>query len=102
MPSRPIVPPLDSQGFLLRRKKNTVTYREVIELRINDLIFILNAPNLAHSKAPDTPLLPRRLQMELPRVLMYLPHLDTFPELVIYLHTKNQAELFRKIIRSGT
>jgi len=29
---------------------------------------------------------------------MYVPHLDTFPELVIYLHTKNQAELFRKII----
>jgi hypothetical protein len=99
MPSRPIVPPLDSQCILLRRKKKTVTYPEVIrELPINDLIFILNAPNLAHSKAPDTPLLPRRLQMELPRVLMYLPHLDTFLELVIYLRTRNQAELFKKII----
>ena len=29
---------------------------------------------------------------------MYVPHLDTFPELVIYLHTKNQAAMFRKII----
>ncbi|KIJ98589.1 hypothetical protein K443DRAFT_680612 [Laccaria amethystina LaAM-08-1] len=77
MRSRPIVPLLDSQGILPRRKKNTVTYPEVIELPINDLIFILNAPNLAHSKAADTPLLPRRLQKELPRVLMYIPHLDT-------------------------
>ena len=98
MPSRPIVPPVDPQGILSRRKKNTVTYPEVIELPINDLLFILNVPNLAPSKTPDTPLLPRRLQKELPRVLMYVPHLDTFPELVIYLHTKNQAELFRKII----
>ena len=99
MPSRPIVPPVDPQGTLSRCKKNAVTYYpEVIELPINDLIFILNVPNLAPSKAADTPLLPRRLQKELPRVLMYVPHLDTFPELVIYLHTKNQAELFRKII----
>lgn len=97
-PSRPIVPPVDPQGTLSRRKKNAVTYPEVIELPINDLTFILNVPNLAPSKAPDTPLLPRRLHKELPRVLMYVPHLDTFPELVIYLHTKNQAELFRKII----
>ncbi|KIJ95345.1 hypothetical protein K443DRAFT_683078, partial [Laccaria amethystina LaAM-08-1] len=98
MPSRPIVPPVVPQGVLPRRKKNAVTYPEVIELQINDLIFILNVPNLAPSKAPDTPLLPRRLQMELPRVLMYLPHLDTFLELVIYLRTRNQAELFRRII----
>jgi len=98
MPSRPIVPPVDPKGTLSRCKKNAVTYPEVIELPINDLIFILNVPNLAPSKAPDTSLLPRRLHKELPRVLMYVPHLDTFPELVIYLHTKNQAELFRKII----
>ena len=49
MPSRPIVPPVDPQGTLPRRKKNAVTYPEVIELPINDLIFILR-DILAHQE----------------------------------------------------
>ncbi|KIJ91934.1 hypothetical protein K443DRAFT_685585 [Laccaria amethystina LaAM-08-1] len=73
MPSCSIIPPVDPQGILPRGKKNAITYPEVIELPINDLIFILN---------------------ELLQVLMYVPHLDTFPKLVICLHTKNQVGLF--------
>ena len=83
MPSRGIVSPVDPPRILSQRKKNTITYPEVIELPINDPIFILHVPNLAPSKAPDTPLLRRRLQKELRRVLMYVPPLDTLPELVI-------------------
>lgn len=80
---------------VLRRKKSTtIAFPKVVELPINDLLFILNVPNLS----PTIPALPRRLYKELPRVLMFVPHLETFPELVIYLHTKNQAELFRKLI----
>ncbi|KIJ90626.1 hypothetical protein K443DRAFT_686648, partial [Laccaria amethystina LaAM-08-1] len=94
MPSRPIVSPVDPQGISPRLQKNVITYPEVIELPVNDLIFILNVPNLAPSKAPDTPFLLRRLHKELLQVLMYVPHLDTFPKLVICLHTKNQAGLF--------
>ena len=67
MPSRPMVPPVDLQGILPQRKKETVTYPEVIELPINSLMSILNGPNLATSKAPNAPLL-HRLEKELPRV----------------------------------
>ncbi|KAF5384365.1 hypothetical protein D9615_003482 [Tricholomella constricta] len=76
----------------LRRKLSTLS--NVVELPVNDLLFVLNVPNLA----PAVPVLPPRLHKELPRVLMYVPHLETFPELVVYLHTQNQAELFRKLI----
>ena len=59
MPS-PMVPPVEPQGILSQRKKNAITYAEVIELSNSDLILILNVPNSAPSKAPDTPFrLPR-------------------------------------------
>ena len=73
-----MVSPVDLPRTLPQRKKNT--YPEVIEIPINHLMSLLNVPNLAPSKAPDAPLL-HRLEMELPRVLMYV-----------------RAELFRKTI----
>jgi hypothetical protein len=78
-----------------RRTTNSIYgFPKVIELPINDLLFLLNVPNLSSR----VPVLPRRLHKELPRVVMQVPHLETFPELVIYLHTMNQAELFRALI----
>ncbi|TFK32389.1 hypothetical protein BDQ12DRAFT_739386 [Crucibulum laeve] len=78
------------------------TFPEIVELPINDLSLILNAPNLASSTIEGNgiggPVLPHRLHKKLPRVLIQVPHLETFPEAIIYLHTKNQAELFRKLI----
>ncbi|RDB17372.1 hypothetical protein Hypma_001832 [Hypsizygus marmoreus] len=80
-------------GRTLRRKKSSPLVN-VVELPINDLLFVLNVPNLGRA----LPILPPRLHKELPRVVMYVPHLETFPELVVYLHTRNQAELFRKLV----
>lgn len=102
-PSTLITKPMDKKATLTRREANTtMVYPQLLEIPINDLLFILNVPNLAAS-APDrtptsSPILPRRLHKELPRVLMHVPHLDTFPELMVYIHTKNQAELFRRLI----
>lgn len=96
-PSDTTSPVDDGQRTVRRCKGNaSLTYPEVAEVPINDLLFILNLPNL--SRDGDQPILPRRLHTELPKVLMRVPNLQTFPELVIYLHTKNQAELFRKLI----
>lgn len=84
-----------------KKASSPTTFPEIAELPINDLLFLLNTPNLyvsRNSGGHRKPILPRRLHKEIPRVLMHVPHLQTFPELVIYLHTKNQAELFRKII----
>ncbi|KAJ7700333.1 hypothetical protein B0H17DRAFT_1047001 [Mycena rosella] len=66
------------------------------DIPINDLLFLLNVPNLvtADGHCP----LPRRLHKELPRALLRVPHLETIHELIVYLHTMNQAELFRKLI----
>jgi len=91
---------VDVQTTVRRRKGNvSLTYPEVVELPINDLLFVLNVPNLSRNSGQSfKSLLPRRLHKEMPRILMHVPHLQTFPELVIYLHTKNQAELFRKLI----
>lgn len=98
-PSTP-TSPVDDQSTVRRRKGNaSLTYPEVMELPINDLLFVLNVPNLSRNSGQSfKPILPRRLHKEMPRILMHVPHLETFPELVIYLHTKNQAELFRKLI----
>jgi hypothetical protein len=92
--------PVDDQATVRRRKgRASPTYPEVAELPINDLLFALNTPNLSCDNSQGfKPILPRRLHKEIPRVLMQVPHLQTFPELVVYLHTKNQAALFRKLI----
>ncbi|KAJ3515850.1 hypothetical protein NLJ89_g1496 [Agrocybe chaxingu] len=86
------------QGTIRRVGRNP-TFSEVVELPINDLLFILNVPNLFPPRRENfAPILPHRLHKEMPRVLMEVPHLDTFPELMVYLHTKNQAALFRNFI----
>ncbi|KAK0205586.1 hypothetical protein DFS33DRAFT_1429435 [Desarmillaria ectypa] len=64
-----------------------------IEFPINDLLFVLNAPNLSRS-----PKLPTRLHRELPRVGIRVPDVETFRHLVIYLHTRNLGQLIRAII----
>ncbi|KAG6810993.1 hypothetical protein H0H92_009496 [Tricholoma furcatifolium] len=95
-PSRAFHPAL---GASVRRRRTgkqssplSLSLGNIVEIPINDLLFVLNVPNL-------TPrVLPPRLHKELPRVVMYVPHLDTFPELVVYMHTQNQAELFRMIV----
>ncbi|KAJ7734766.1 hypothetical protein DFH07DRAFT_119575 [Mycena maculata] len=67
-----------------------------MDIPINDLIFMLNAPNLvpANGRCP----LPHRLHHELPRALLRVPYLETISELIVYLHTHNQAELFRALV----
>ncbi|TFK28304.1 hypothetical protein FA15DRAFT_634213 [Coprinopsis marcescibilis] len=73
----------------------------ICEMPINDFLFAMNVPNLAPRKDEDgasLPPIPRRIHGDLHRVLIAVPHLLTFPELVVYLHNKNQAELFRKIV----
>ncbi|KAJ7291465.1 hypothetical protein C8J57DRAFT_216751 [Mycena rebaudengoi] len=67
-----------------------------IDIAINDLLFTLNVPNLVSLDGRSA--LPKRLHKELPRALIRVPHMETFHELVVYLHTKNQAELFRSVV----
>lgn len=62
-----------------------------MECPINDLLFTLSCPNLSKP-------LPPRLPTESPRVALSVPHVDTFPDLVVYLHTRNQAGLFRSVL----
>ncbi|TFK69869.1 hypothetical protein BDN72DRAFT_839907 [Pluteus cervinus] len=77
----------------------TVTFSELLEVPINDLLFIANVPNFVPFRDDGCTLtLPRRIPGELPRSFFPVPHLDAFSELVVYLHTKNQAELFRKLV----
>jgi hypothetical protein len=78
----------------------TVTYSSCLELPINDLLFILGCPNLNEriGHTIHCSPLPHRLTEELPRVGVCVPNVQTFPELVVFLHTYNQAELFRKIV----
>jgi hypothetical protein len=96
-PSASSTPINEAAAAPMRRPKiPTLGFPKVIELPINDLLFLLSVPNL--SSRSSAPALPRRLHKELPRVIMHVPHLETFPELVIYLHTMNQAELFRSLI----
>ncbi|KAF8208078.1 hypothetical protein K438DRAFT_1961597 [Mycena galopus ATCC 62051] len=67
-----------------------------MDIVINDVLFTLGAPNLVAVDGHSP--LPHRLHKELPRVLLRVPFLETFPEVVVFLHTMNQAELFRKAI----
>ncbi|KAJ7172094.1 hypothetical protein C8R46DRAFT_138170 [Mycena filopes] len=67
-----------------------------MDIPINDLLFLLSAPNLVTVDGHCS--LPRRLHKELPRALLHVPHLETFHEFVVFMHTMNQAELFRALI----
>jgi hypothetical protein len=66
------------------------------DIPINDLLFQLSAPNLVTVNGHCS--LPTRLHKELARVLLRVPYLETFHEVVVFIHTMNQAEMFRKLI----
>lgn len=72
-------------------------YPTILECPINDLLFVANCPNLLPDLASDKKL-PHRLPRDLPRVLLRVKNLETFGPLVVYLHTKNQAALFRALV----
>ncbi|KAJ2932425.1 hypothetical protein H1R20_g4645, partial [Candolleomyces eurysporus] len=86
-------------------KKKTARYDQVaastfLEIPVNDLLFALNVPNLTYRiiDGAEVRPLPQRVQNDLPRVRIAVPHLGTLPELVVYLHNKDQAELFGKLV----
>ncbi len=97
IPSQPIV-----KGSTVKRHRSPSIITQTLEIPINDLLFLLNVPNIAYdySLALHGTVLPRRSGTgeELPMVSMGIPHLRTFAEIVVYLHTKNQAALFRALI----
>ncbi|KAH6903258.1 hypothetical protein BKA70DRAFT_1110906 [Coprinopsis sp. MPI-PUGE-AT-0042] len=73
----------------------------ICETPINDLLFALNVPNLLPRELEDgtqLPPLPVRVHGELTRVIIGVPAVESFPALVVYLHNKNQAELFRNLV----
>lgn len=72
-------------------------YPKILECPINDLLFVANCPNLLPDLASGKKL-PHRLPRDLPRVLLRVKDLETFGPLVVYLHTKNQAALFRALV----
>ncbi|KAF7366815.1 hypothetical protein MSAN_00939800 [Mycena sanguinolenta] len=52
-----------------------------MDVAINDVLFVMGAPNLV---TPDGHCsLPHRLHKELPRVLLRVPFMETFPELIV-------------------
>jgi hypothetical protein len=67
-----------------------------IDVAINDMIFVLGVPNAVFPDGHCS--LPLRLHKELPRVLLHVPSLVGFVDIIVYIHTMNQAELFRKAI----
>ncbi|KAH7929006.1 hypothetical protein BV22DRAFT_1192374 [Leucogyrophana mollusca] len=64
-----------------------------LSLPINDLLFALHVPNLSNVGE-----LPHKLPNELPRVLMRVSRLEGWRELVIWMHTRNQARLMRSVL----
>ncbi|TFY72808.1 hypothetical protein EVG20_g198 [Dentipellis fragilis] len=71
-------------------------YSRYVECPINALVFAAYCPNLQLNEHGRT--FPHRLPQELPRVRMEVPHLGAFVPLLAYLHTKNQAALFRALV----
>ncbi|KAJ7720917.1 hypothetical protein B0H16DRAFT_1432123 [Mycena metata] len=67
-----------------------------MDVPVNDLLLCLSAPNLVTVDGHSP--LPHRLHEELPRALLQVPHLETFHEAVVFIHTMNQAEMFRALI----
>ncbi|KAH7915930.1 hypothetical protein BJ138DRAFT_1140770 [Hygrophoropsis aurantiaca] len=64
-----------------------------LTLPINDLLFALHVPNLANMHE-----LPHKLPDELPRVLMKVTRLEGWRDLVVWMHTRNQAQLIRSVV----
>ncbi|KAI0316893.1 hypothetical protein OF83DRAFT_204664 [Amylostereum chailletii] len=71
-------------------------FSTLVESPINDLLFVANCPNLFTAETERV--LPPRIEDKLPRVLIKVKSLEAWPELVIYLHTKNQRALFRALV----
>ncbi len=71
-------------------RKRTAAPALSVQMPINDLLFKLSAPNLLKE-----PKLPRRLNQELPRVGIRVPHIETFCILISYVHTRDQTEMMR-------
>ncbi len=71
-------------------RKRTAAPAFSVQMPINDLLFKLSAPNLLKE-----PKLPRRLNQELPRVGIRVPHIETFCILISYVHTRDQTEMMR-------
>lgn len=73
---------------------------DVLELPVNDLLLILNVPNLRtiRKNGHFVSVLPRRLHKEMPRVALHVPSLETFAEVVVYLHTKDRSALFGTLV----
>lgn len=72
-----------------------------VTIPINDLLFTLNVPNLGvtwSTSAFPSGGLPRRLDDNPQCISMQVPHLETFPELVRYIHSKDQDHFFRELI----
>ncbi|KAJ7201131.1 hypothetical protein GGX14DRAFT_659239 [Mycena pura] len=63
-----------------------------LEIAVNDLLLCLNGPKVVARS------LPHRLHKELPRVLLHVPNLQTIHKVIVFLHTLNQAELFRGLV----
>jgi hypothetical protein len=91
--------PLGPTHLLVAHDTETLSgyFPRIIECPINDLAFAANCPNM-HRSGAHARLLPHRSQHELPRVLLRVPTLAALPEFVAYLHTKNQAALFRACV----
>ncbi|KAJ6588181.1 hypothetical protein B0H19DRAFT_1057421 [Mycena capillaripes] len=93
--TEPLALSKSGKGSLPRRTRSDATKPSFpnMDIPINDLLFALGVPNLVAGNG-----LPPRLHKELARVLLRVPHLETFHEVVVFLHTLNQAEMFRKLI----
>ncbi|RXW18373.1 hypothetical protein EST38_g7481 [Candolleomyces aberdarensis] len=95
--------PKTSVGPSVKKKTagdDQVAASTFLEIPVNDLLFALNVPNLTYRiiDGAEVRPLPQRVQNYLPRVRMAVPHLRTLPELVVYLHNKDQVELFSKLV----
>ncbi|KAF5333642.1 hypothetical protein D9611_002723 [Ephemerocybe angulata] len=58
--------------------------RPFATIEVNDILFAAHAPNLRPSN--DGAMFPRRKRNSLPRVIMEVPYVETFPELMEYFH----------------
>ena len=81
-------------------------YKLYIECPVNDLVFAVHCPNLNVPRDTGRPF-PHHLDdtrenlthsFVLPKVLIRARIPEVFVELVVYMHTKNQAMLFRNIL----
>lgn len=77
-------------------------YFRLVECPVNALLLLASCPNLDGGvRVPGSRgagYMPSRMHRALPKVLLRVPDLDTIAPLVVYLHTRNQAELMRMVV----